>query len=52
MKLKRDTKFAEELTCCFKIGVRNLTNFNLSTQKSQRFSLQWAPFEQIMYCLS
>ena len=38
MKLKRDTKFGEELTC-FKIGVRNLTNFNLSTQKSQRFSL-------------
>ena len=39
MKLKTDTKFREESTCCFKIGVRNLTNFNLSTQKSQRFSL-------------
>ena len=39
MKLKRDTKFGEESTCCFKIGVRNLTNVNLSTQKSQRFSL-------------
>ena len=36
MKLKRDTKFGQELTC-FKIGV--MTNFNLSTQKSQRFSL-------------
>ena len=39
MKLKRDTKFGEKSTCCFKIGVRNLTNFELSTQKSQRFSL-------------
>ena len=39
MKLKRDTKFGEKSTCCFKIGGRKLTNFNLSTQKSQRFSL-------------
>ena len=27
MKLKRDTKFGDELTCCFKIDVNNLTNF-------------------------
>ena len=26
MKLKKDTKFGEELTCRFKIGIRNLTN--------------------------
>ena len=39
MKLKRETKFGEELTCCLKIGGRNFTNFNLSTQKSQKFSL-------------
>ena len=26
MKLKRDTKFGEESTCCFKIDIRNLTN--------------------------
>ena len=38
MKLKRDTKFGEELTC-FKIGISNLTHFNLSTRKSQKFSL-------------
>ena len=31
MKLKRDKKFGEEFTCCFKIDIRNLTNFNLST---------------------
>ena len=39
MKLKRDTKLGDESTCRFKIGTRNLTNFYLSTQKSQRFSL-------------
>ena len=37
MKLKRDKKFGEELTCCFKIGIRNLTNFHPSTLKSQNF---------------
>ena len=39
MKLKRDTKFEEESTCRFKIDIKNLTNFDLSTQASQRFSL-------------
>ena len=39
MKLKRDTKFVEELTRRFKIDIRNLTIFDLNTQKSQRFSL-------------
>ena len=39
MKLKRDTKFGEESTRRFKIGIKNLTNFDLSTPKSQRFSL-------------
>ena len=38
MKLKMDTKFGEELTCRFKIDVRNFTNFDLSTQKSQKIS--------------
>ena len=39
MKMKRDAKFGEESTCRFKIDVRNLKNFDLSTQKSQKFSL-------------
>ena len=39
MKLKKDTKFGEESICRFKIDIRNLTNFDLSTQKSQKFSL-------------
>ena len=36
MKLKRDTKFGEELTCHFKTDMKNLTNFDLSTRKSQK----------------
>ena len=36
MKLKRDTKFGQESTCRFKIGTRNLTKFDLSTQMSQK----------------
>ena len=35
MTLKRDIKFGEELTCRFKIDIRNFTNFDLSTKKSQ-----------------
>ena len=38
MKLKMDTKLVEESTRCFKIGISNLTKFDLSTQKSQKFS--------------
>ena len=39
MKLKMDTKFGEESTCRFKIDIKNLTNFDLGTRKSQKFSL-------------
>ena len=38
MKLKRDTKFGEEATCRFKIGIRNLTKFDPSTEKYEKFS--------------
>ena len=37
MALKNDTKIAEELTRRFKIDMRNFTNFDLRTQKSQTF---------------
>ena len=47
MTMKNDEKFEEELTCCFKIDMRNLTDFDQSTQKSQKFALQWAPFDQV-----
>ena len=39
MKMKNDTKFEEELTCQFKIDIRNLTNFDSSNRKSQKFGL-------------
>ena len=39
MTMKNDTKFEEESTCQFKIDMRNLTNFDPSTQKSQKFAL-------------
>ena len=39
MTMKNDAKFEEEFTCQFKIDIRNLTNFDLSTQKSQKFTL-------------
>ena len=35
----RMKNFEEELTCQFKIDMRKLTNFDLSTQKSQNFGL-------------
>ena len=38
MTVKNDTKFEEELTCQFKIDMRDLTNFDLSTRKSQKFA--------------
>ena len=37
--MKNDVKNEEKLTCQFKIDMRNLTNFDLSTRKSQKFAL-------------
>ena len=39
MGLKIDTKFEGKLTCASKNDMRNLTNFDPSTQKSQKFAL-------------
>ena len=39
MTLKNDEKSEEELTCRFKTDMRNLTNFELRTQKSQKCTL-------------
>ena len=41
MKLKRDTKFEEELTFHFKIGTMNLTNFDLRPRKSHEGYKIW-----------
>ena len=39
MKMNKDEKFGEEWTCCFKIDIKNLTNFDPRTQKSKKYSL-------------
>ena len=39
MTMKSDAKFDQKLTCCFKIDMRNLKNFDLSTWKFQKFAL-------------
>ena len=39
MTLKNDEKSEEELACCFKIDIRNLTKFDSSTRKSQKCTL-------------
>ena len=38
MNMTNDAKFEEERTCQFKIDMMNLTNFDSSTRKSQRFA--------------
>ena len=39
MTMKNNAKFEGELTCQFKIGMRNMTTFDMSTRKSQKFAL-------------
>ena len=39
MTMKNDTEFEEELSCQFKIDMRNLTNVDQSTRKSQKIAL-------------
>ena len=38
MKMKNDARFEEELTCQFKIYLRNLKKFDPSTQKNQQIT--------------
>ena len=46
MTLKNDEKSEEELTCHFKIYIKDLKNFDSSTGKSQKFTLQWVAFDE------
>ena len=48
MAIKNDAKFEQELTCRFKIDMKNLTNLDPSTEKSQKSALQWVSFDQSM----
>ena len=38
MAMKNNAKFEEKLTCHFKTDMRNLINFDSSTQKSKEIS--------------
>ena len=38
MTMKNYARFEKELTCQFKIDMRNLTTFDQSTRKSQKFA--------------
>ena len=42
MTMKSNAKFEEELNCHFKADMRNLTNFDSSTQKSKKSALWMA----------
>ena len=39
MAMTNDAKFEKKLTFQFKIDMRNLKNFDLSTRKSKKFAL-------------
>ena len=39
MTLKNDEKSEDELTCRFKIDIKNLTNFDSRAGKSQKFAI-------------
>ena len=39
MRMNNGAKFEENLTCQLKIDMRNLTNFDPNTRKSQKFEL-------------
>ena len=39
MTIKNDAKIEENLTCQIKIDMKNLTNFDPSTRKSQKVAL-------------
>ena len=51
MTLRNDEKPEEELTWLFDIGIRNFTNFDSRTWKSQKFAFYWAAFDQSMYIM-
>ena len=40
--MNNNAKFEGKLTFHFKTDIRNLTNFDLSTQKSKKIALQFA----------
>ena len=49
---EKNAKFEEELSCNFKTGMSNLTNFDSNTQKSKKKCSLIGSFDQSIYCLS
>ena len=47
MTMKNDAKFEEELTCCFKIDMESLVNFDPSTWRHKKFSLECALLSKV-----
>ena len=49
MTMKNNAKFEEELTFHFKTDMRNLTNFDSSTQKSKKLLFNWLLWPKYMF---
>ena len=47
-----NAKFEEELTCHFKTDMKNLRNFDTSTQKSKKYCSLIGSFDESIKCLS
>ena len=47
MTMKNDAKFEEELTCRYKIDMRNLTNFDPSTQNLKNVHFNWLLLKKV-----
>ena len=52
MTMENNEKIEDELTCQFKIHMRNLANLNPSTQKSRNFAFSYTAFYQSTSCFS
>ena len=46
MTLQNNEKFKEELATGLKTDMRNLTSFDLSNLKFQKFPFSWTPFDK------
>ena len=52
LTMNNNAKFDKKLAFQFKIDMGNFTNFDPSTQRCHKFSLQLAAFDQIISFLS
>ena len=52
MTMKIDAKFEEELTCHFKIDIKNLTNFDLNPRISWKVYNVWAKMNRGVFLVA